>query len=465
MLPLRTNLKMNSANPIKPTSKARRVLCGTDFSANAKHAADVAAVLAQRMQTTLELVHVSAIPKLPAVSKDLRTEAKRLRQQGAVVEEMLLSGAADEEIVKRAQTGAYRLIVMSSLGKRTTASWLLGSVSERTAERASVPTLVVRDEAPFAAWARGERPLKVFAAFNFTVTSEAALLWVKELQAIGPCELVVGYVDWPPEQRSRLGGPESLPLGGNPADVQRILERELTARVTELLGDTPFRACVEGNWGRPDARLAVMAAEAQADLIVVGSHQHRGFERLWHTSASRGLLHRATMSVAVVPLITQEKRGAAIASAVRRVLVATDFSDVASQAIPHAYSLVRGGGTVRLVHVMHPHELPRGKYLQGAADRRFETRHAKHLKTAEQKLRTLISAEAATLGISTEVEVVEHREVSVGIGQAAERFGADVICLGSHGSSGWKAGIVGSVTQKVISSSRRPLLVVQPPVT
>jgi nucleotide-binding universal stress UspA family protein len=455
---------MKSAKLNRPTSPTARLLCGTDFSAKAKHAADVASVLAQRLGATLELTHVSVIPKYPGVSEDLRAEAERLRRQGALVEEVLLSGSADEEMVKRVQAGTHRLVVVSSLGQRATTRWLLGSVSERTAERASVPTLVVRDAAPFAAWARGERSLKVFVAFNFTVTSEAALRWAKGLQAIGPCEFVVGQVDWPPEQRSRLGGPESLPLGGNPPDVQKILERDLRARVTELFGDTPFRSRVEGNWGRPDARLAVMADELGADLIVVGSHQYRGFERLWHTSVSRGLLHSATISVAVVPLSTPQKRGAPIAPAVRRVLAATDFSEVAGQAITHAYSLVRSGGTVRLVHVMHPQALPQGKYLQGVADRRFETRHARHLKTAEQKLRALIPVEAAALGISTEVEVVEHGEPSAGIGQAAERFGADVICLGSHGHSGWSAGIVGSVVQKVIATSRRPLFVVQPPV-
>jgi nucleotide-binding universal stress UspA family protein len=456
---------MKTEKTSHPAAKTARVLCGTDFSANAKHAADVAAVLAQRMHTALELTHVSAILPHPAASEDLRAEADRVRKHGAVIDEVLLAGSADEELVKRVQSGAHRLVVVSSVGQRATTRWLLGSVSERTAERATVPTLVVRDAAPFTAWARGERSLKVFVAFNFTTTSEAALHWVKELQAIGPCELVVGYVDWPPEQQTRLGGTEVLPpLGGNPPEVQKILERDLRTRVSELLGDTPFGSRVEGNWGRPDARLAIMAKEEQADLIVVGSHQYRGFERLWHTSVSRGLLHSATMSVAVVPLSTQEKRGAPIAPAVRRVLVATDFSDLAARAITHAYSLVRGGGIVRLVHVMHPKELPKGKYLQGTADRHFEKRHAKHLETARQKLRALIPVEAATFGIFTEVEVIEHHEPSTGIGQAAERFGADVLCLGSHGNSGWSAGVLGSVTQKVISTSRRPLFVVQPPI-
>lgn len=455
---------MKSTKPTPPASKPTRLLCGTDFSPNAGHAADVAAVLAQRLQTTLELVHVSAVPKYPAAREDLRMEAERLRDLGTVVQESLLNGSADEEMVKRVQAGSHRLVVVSSLGKRAAARWLLGSVSERTAQRATVPTLVVRDAAPFMAWTRGERSLQVFVAFNFTATSEAALRWVKELQAIGACEIVVGYVDWPPEQRTRLGGGGPLPLEGNPPAVQTVLERDLTARVAELLGDTPFRSRIEGNWGRPDARLVAMAAEEKADLIVVGSHQYRGFERLWHGSVSRGLLHGAKMSVAVVPLSTREKRGAGMARPVRRVLVATDFSDLGSLAIAHAYSLVRGGGTVRLLHVMHPHELPRGQYLQGPSDRRFKTRHGRHVQIALKKLRALIPAEAAAHGILTEVEVVEHREASVGICQAAEVFAADVVCLGSHGHSGWSPGIIGSVTQKVISTSHRPLLVVQPPV-
>ncbi|MDP3070843.1 MAG: universal stress protein [Opitutaceae bacterium] len=455
---------MKSAKTHHPAAKSAGVLCGTDFSPNARPAANIAAGLAQRLQTTLELVHVSAAPKHPTASKDLHAEAERLRRQGAAVEEVVLSGAADEAIVKRVQAGSHRLVVVSSLGQRAAVRWLLGSVSERTAERSPCTTLVVRKAAPLEAWLRGERPLKVFVAFNFTATSEGALRWVKELQAIGPCDVVVGYVDWPPEQRSRLGGAEPLPLEGNLPAVQGVLERDLKARVTELLGEGPCRTRVEGNWGRPDARLAAMALEEQADLMVVGSHQYRGFERMWHTSVSRGLLHSAPMSVAVIPLSTREKRAAGMAPPVRRVLAATDFSDLGNQAIAHAYSLVRGGGTVRLVHAMHPHELPRGQYLQGRADRSFETRHAKHVKIAGIKLRALVPVEAAALGIVTEVEVIEHREAGIGIVQAAERFGADVICLGSHGHSGWSAGIMGSITQQVISTSRRPLLVVQPPV-
>ena len=134
--------------------------------------------------------------------------------------------------------------------------WLLGGVSERTAKRARVPTLVVRDSAPFLEWTRGERPLHVFVAFNFTETSEAAMLWTKELLSAGPCVVVVGYVDAPLEQCARLGVTAPSESAGNPPEVQAILERDLKTRATELLGDADFHIRVGVIRDRPDATLA-----------------------------------------------------------------------------------------------------------------------------------------------------------------------------------------------------------------
>lgn len=50
------------------------------------------------------------------------------------------------------------------------------------------------------------------------------------------------------------------------------------------------------------------------------------------------------------------------------------------------------------------------------------------------------------------------------IGAAAERFGADVICVGSRGRSGLARALLGSVSQGLLLRSRRPVLVIQSPV-
>lgn len=447
-------------------ARNRGILCGTDFSPQAREAAETAVTMAQKLGEPLVLAHAIEVPHLGASRtqflkwmttsrrRDLRKLADDLRKSGVEVEMSTPAGRADEVLCELAQRDAPRLIVLASQHRRGAVDrWLLGSVIERTAQRALTPTLVVRDAATLAAWARGERPLKVFVCFNFTVTSLAALRWVRELRAIGPCEVVVGYVDWPFEHYARLGGTGPLPFDGNPPEVQAVLERDIRARANAVLGKIPFRLRVEANWGRTDMPLAQMAKEEEVDLLVVGSHQYHGFERLWHTSVSRRLLHEAPMNVAIVPLATDQAPGPGMAPPVRRVLVSTDFSELANAAIPQAYSILRAGGTVHLIHVLAPSPKRPG----GQVARKPSARGS----SVAAKLRALIPADAAAQGIFTQVEVVENRDVAEGICQAAERLGADVICLGTHGRSGLSKAVLGSVAEGVVTRSRRPLFVVR----
>ena len=78
-------------------------------------------------------------------------------------------------------------------------------MAERTAERAQTPTLVLRHAEPLRAWLRGKRPLKIFLGFNFTASAEIALRWTKTLMAIGPCEVVLGYINSPVDDYVRVG--------------------------------------------------------------------------------------------------------------------------------------------------------------------------------------------------------------------------------------------------------------------
>lgn len=460
---------------LKPPSENHGILFGTDFSESARRAQFAAAALAKRLDQPMTLLHSIEFPDVSADSydralkwltanrrKDLLKEAEALREKGTEVEAIIVTGQPDEALVNTSKVDNPFLLVVSSAGRRGIDRWLLGSVAERAAERAPVPTLVIRDPAPWIEWAEGTRPLRVFVCFNRTSTSEIALRWVKQLSAIGPCEVTVGWVNWPAEEWTRLGSNGSLSLISNPPDVQRALERDLGARTEELLGAAPRRVRVEANWGRVEWRLAEMAREEKADLIVVGSHQYQGFERLWHSSISRALLHQAPMSVAVVPHVSGKPRQANVAPPLRRVLVATDFSELANAAIPRAYSLLRGGGTVHLLHV-----LPRlGELPDGFAARletvRDKTPDSQRMMECAARLRALSPVDAETQGIMTQIQVVEGRDVAEVICQNAERLNVELICLGSRGRTGLSGTFMGSVAQEVIARSRRPLLIVPP---
>lgn len=85
------------------------------------------------------------------------------------------------------------------------------------------------------------------------------------------------------------------------------------------------------------------------------------------------------------------------------------------------------------------------------------------MRRCADQLRSLVPTEATAHGIVTGVEVLEHRKPALAIAQAAERFGADLICLGTHGRSRFSVAVSDSVTQTVLRRSARPLLVVPAP--
>ena len=224
-----------------------KVVIGTDFSENARAAGMTAAALARRWSHTLAVAHVfddSMSDRLPgdvretlaaSTSDRLHSEVVHLGSEGVKVEEHMLSGAPEQALADLATQSDARLVVVSSVGHRPR-EWLLGSVAERTAEFSPVPKLVVRSAAPFEAWARGEKPLRVFVAVDFSDASDKAVKWVKHLIDAGPCKVVLGYVDWPLGERSRLGLGWGAFEHHNPPEVQNILQRELCERAKQCWG-------------------------------------------------------------------------------------------------------------------------------------------------------------------------------------------------------------------------------------
>jgi len=325
-------------------------------------------------------------------------------------------------------------------------------------------------------------------AADFASVSEAAVQWVGALRRLGPCDIVVAHVDRPQAEQQRLGFGRPFTVLENPPEVQRLLERELREKVRASLGEEDVRMVVEPVADRLDARLIELAVEARTDLIVVGTHQRHGLGRVRHPAVSRGILRHAPMSVACVPAAAFAQEGRRIPE-IKRVLVATDFSELGDHAVPHAYSLLREGGTVFLLHVAHPMPWPNplSRDLDSKMDR-AEKDEAARLREASERLRTLIPIEGKERGVAgkvavvgpsetkelphvgmycgiiSEVHVIEDADPARAICQAAERFGADVICLSSHGRSGFSAALMGSVAQAVMAQSHRPVLVVRPPV-
>lgn len=446
---------------------AMNITCGTDFSIHAAHAANVAAALAVRGKSTLRLLHgvepasVEFLPK-PAVDqlrerlrRKLVAEGNRLRASGAHVSESLAFGRPHEVLANDAEPAKSNLIVVSSIGHVAPSRWLVGSVAEKTAQLAKVPTLVVRDHESLLAWLKGRRKLKVLVGYDFSASSDAALHWAASLKRFGVCRTVVAYVSWPPKESWRFGagGPDLLTENG--PGVRSLLERDLKERCAQVFGIGMPQLRVVANWGQAEEKLIELAHAEAADLIVLGTNQRRGLNRFWLGSVSREILHRATTNVVCVPAVETLNPVADRIPSYRRVLVPTDFSQLANRAVAYAYGAAARGGEVCLVHVIPPTN------VSARETNRRDGPHAKRKRELTDRLQALVPDEALGRGIRSRVEIAEHQHPDAAICQAAERFGADLICIGSRGRSGLKKKLLGSVTEGVMRRSTRPVLVIR----
>jgi nucleotide-binding universal stress UspA family protein len=437
-----------------PTTPRTTITCGTDFSDGARRASVVAAALAARLDARLQLVHVvddlgadvtfagGDVTVYEPRRRSLEAEAAELRRAYPVtVETVFEPGAADERLVETATRAGSALLVVSSLGQtHRHARWLLGGVAERVAQTSTIPVLVVRDGRGLIEWASGTRPLRVVVGVDDGAPARAALDWVGTLRQQAPCDLGIVRIVMPSEAHTRLGVPPPVPLEGLRPTVARLLRRELRAWTGTVPGEGTVSWLVEGNWGRVDSPLLHEARRAAADLVVVGTNRRAGLARAWQGSVSRQVLHAADGDVVTVPASSRRLTGVARHD---RVLVGTDFSDLANRAIGVAYGLVPRQGVVHLAHVP-------------------EAPHAMTEQTTRDRLAALVPIDASERGVVTVLEVVDAADVADGLLQLAARRGVDAICLATHGRTGVSQAVLGSVAQRVVREARCPVVLLPP---
>lgn len=451
------------------------IVCGTDFSDNASRASEVASAIAARLGATLALVHVADEADVhtgtPAEYKQfirpvkarLKQEAQRLRKAGGTVEEVMLHGEwAEKAIMGYLETHPAELVVVSAVSKTAFERWTVGSVSERIAERSPVPTLVVRAPQAMLEWVQRKRTLNVFAAVDFSISSDAALAWVAQLQRFGKCAITLAHVNWPAEDSRWLGPGKTVPLTTNTPAVRRRLLREMQKKARSWLGDTEVEVHVEPNWGRPDAALVRAAGEAAADLVVTGVHHRHGIEKLARRSVSRGILRHSSMNVACVPTSPALAHGIGRPVEFRRVLAATDFSVTGDQAVVCAFAALPAGGTLRLVHVLAPVNTYTVAVARPGSKRVTPADHRRQVTAAREKLTALIPPGTADRGVQTEVDVLLDRDPARAIGAEARRFGADLLSLGTRGQGRLAEALLGSVAKRVMAENNQPVLLVRP---
>ena len=144
--------------------------------------------------------------------------------------------------------------------------------------------------------------------------------------------------------------------------------------------------------------------------------------------------------------------------AYQKILVAIDDSEISDNVIQQAAQLAKAlNSEITLVQVMTLDPYLADAYLRmGQSNELIERVRSyvqENLSKAEKKFEAL--------GLTVATQVLEGFSVNGAIISAAENLGVDLIIMGSHGRTGFKKFILGSVAQKVLGESHIPVLVVR----
>jgi nucleotide-binding universal stress UspA family protein len=141
----------------------------------------------------------------------------------------------------------------------------------------------------------------------------------------------------------------------------------------------------------------------------------------------------------------------------RHILVPVDFSDLSALGLRYAGALAKCSGAKLSVLFANPFQPP--AYFTASRVAELEKQFQSARRDAEEYLREFV---AKTLPERTDVaaDVIDAMPVDA-ILRESERLQPDVIVMGAHGRSGVNRLMMGSVAERLIRSSRIPVLTVR----
>lgn len=287
------------------------ILCATDLSPDADNAVVAASDLARLFGSRLVFVH--AVP-FPAPARVLfphlvQSTTDRLMAVARVASETVTArissltarsgedidlrvdvGEPEEVIVETAEESRADLLVMGLAGTDSAGTGI-GDTALRIVRHAHCPVLVVRGG-----------PVKgpVLAATDLSDPAQAALstaaLWAERAQE--PL-VTLHVVDYSPVVVVPEAFGPGIPIPVS-EDEHKAIVKAATDRLAEVLGRLEIKCDRLVEEGAPAERIASVAEQIEASLVVVGASGGGGLRRLLLGSVAEDVLANAPCSVLLV---------------------------------------------------------------------------------------------------------------------------------------------------------------------
>jgi len=297
----------------------------------------------------------------------------------------------------------------------------------------------------------------VLVATDFSPASEAALTYGRALAGTAGASLHVLHVT------------ANFFLRSTPADPHAVVAAKTRALADRLAGAGPALDVQASVTVSDDAADAIVeyARRKTIDVIVLGTHGRTGVEHLLVGSVAEKVVRRAPCPVLTVrhperEFVVQDHQTSEAAMIIlKKILVATDFSEPSDAALAYAQELARTfGAQLSIAHVVD-NVVARAYGPDAIVVADPELQSALEASALRQ-VEALISDEDRAL-LRAEPVILTSNAPAMAIVEYAGASDIDLIVLGTHGRGAVAHFLMGSVAERVVRTAPCPVLTVRHP--
>jgi len=280
-----------------------RILVATDFSTRSDRALRRATLIARRVGASLSLLHVVDADRPERLVGSERREAMAVLEETArtlrsdddvAADPLMVVDDVHAGILDAAEQVGADLVILGPHRSRLR-DVFVGTTVERVVRRSRFP-LLVAVQAPSAPYER------TLLALDFDEASKSAGRAALAMGIFEHTEVVVMHAfDTPAEGMLRRSLETPAAVGDYVAGERSVAVQKLHGLVRELglpasgqrvaaINGTPARSILEG------------ARSEDAQLIVLGTNQRKGFERLLIGSVTEDVIRDAHRDILIVPI-------------------------------------------------------------------------------------------------------------------------------------------------------------------
>jgi nucleotide-binding universal stress UspA family protein len=291
----------------------KRVFCPVDFSDTSCKALRYAGAIATWYEAVLDVVHVIPDPsgarKAVAAAVSAETAAHLRSAADAALQQFVddadlsaqlaglhvLSGTPSAEIIEYARCHRPDLLVIGTQGRSGLSHLVLGSNAERVVAHASCPVMTIPPHAREVRSPAFAQFKRILAACDFSAASNHALEYGISLAQENDASLTLLHVIETLADKDALAAADQRTIeyvNRRKRDACKVL-RALAARDTSAACETIERV----ELGVPPRTILRVAAELNADLLVMGAQSHGPFGVMLFGSTTQTTLRRAACPV------------------------------------------------------------------------------------------------------------------------------------------------------------------------